>query len=293
MASLQQGMDERNAARVERWFAEIWSSDDKYPISLNSPGPHGGSVWEWLGWSEKSAAWKKYQGSVPAADYALLTDDGHFVQMAELSRGKAFDVLLTANGFDHALLGAPGEHGQRFRQLFIDIKNRVWEARALKARGQARRMKAGAQVVANVFAEQAGRSPIKESVVGCRATFGESPSDMRVLAEVATGVKVSCHSDALDVQSLGLEWMRLSRQVAFGESAWAAGQAVVREACSKGWETETRVNEKKGYSYEVLVPHFDTGRAMTSSRAKRLEGKTVMDLVAPEKQVRSIQPALF
>ena len=34
--------------------------------------------------------------------------------MDALSRGTGFDVLLTANGFDHALLGEPGEHGQRF-----------------------------------------------------------------------------------------------------------------------------------------------------------------------------------
>ena len=45
---------------------------------------------------------------------ALLTDDGRFAQLGELSRGKAFDVLLTANRLDHALLGAPGKHSQRF-----------------------------------------------------------------------------------------------------------------------------------------------------------------------------------
>ena len=49
--------------------------DEKYPISLSSVGPHGGPVWDWLGWSEKGAAWKKYQNSVPAVGYPLLTDD--------------------------------------------------------------------------------------------------------------------------------------------------------------------------------------------------------------------------
>ena len=65
--------------------------------------------------------------------------------MEQVPSGQALDVFLTTNGFDQALLGAPGEHGQRFRQLFIDIKNKVWAARQEKARGQARRMKAGAR----------------------------------------------------------------------------------------------------------------------------------------------------
>lgn len=276
----QRLLDSRNAARLERWFTEIWSSDEKFPISLNSEGPHGGPVWEWLGWSEKSKAWAKYQNSVPTDDYALLTDDGKFAQVGELSRGKGFDVLLTANGFDHCLLGAPGEHGQQFRQLFIDIKNKVWEARQERTRGQARRMKSGAQVVANALAEQEGRSPVEESVRGCYALFGESPSDMRVLAEAATGVKVECHSDALDTRTLGVEWMRLSRQVALNEPAWRAGQAVVREVSQAGWETEVRTG-RKGHAYNVLVPGFDPGKAMTNRRARRLEGKTVVDMVAP------------
>lgn len=55
----------------------------------------------------EGAAWKKYQNSVPTDDYALLTDDGRFVHLDELGRGRGFDVLLTTNGFDHALLGAP------------------------------------------------------------------------------------------------------------------------------------------------------------------------------------------
>ena len=64
--------------------------------------------------------------SVAADDYALLTDDGKFAQVGELSRslgfgvlladsgnllqmeevtpGQRFDVLLTANGFGRALL---------------------------------------------------------------------------------------------------------------------------------------------------------------------------------------------
>lgn len=53
------------------------------------------------------------------ADYALLDDDGKLAKIGQLSRGKGFDVLLTANGFDHALLGAPGEHGRRFRLRLI------------------------------------------------------------------------------------------------------------------------------------------------------------------------------
>ena len=293
MMSLHRTMDSRHAARLERWFAEIWSSDDKYPISLNSVGPHGGPVWEWLGWSRKDNAWKKYQGSIPSSDFALLGDSGNLLQMEEVTPGQRFDVLLTANGFDHALLGAPGENGQAFRQLFIDIKNKVWEARQLKARGQARRMKAGAQNVASVLAEQSGRSPVEESVKGCRATFGESPSDMRVLAEAATGVRVACHSDALSVPSLGVEWMRLSRQVALGENAWQAGQAVVNEVSKAGWETEVRVSPKGGYSYKVLVPGFDSGRAMTNSRARRLEGKRVVDLAAPQRRTAPDQPTLF
>jgi hypothetical protein len=40
---------------------------------------------------------------------------GSFYQSVEVGQGQRFDVLLTANGFDHCLLGAPGEHGQRFR----------------------------------------------------------------------------------------------------------------------------------------------------------------------------------
>ena len=166
MLQHMQEIDQRNKARVERWFAEIWNSVEKYPISLNSSGPHGGPVWEWLGWSEKAGAWKKYQNSIPAADYALLADDGKFVQMTELSRGKGFDVLLTANGFDHALLNAPGKHGQHFRQLFIDIKNKVWKARREKARGGARFMKSEAQKVATEVAIACGRSLLGKT---CRA----------------------------------------------------------------------------------------------------------------------------
>jgi hypothetical protein len=284
----QRTLDCRNAARVERWFAEIWNSDEKYPISLNSVGPHGGPVWEWLGWSRKNNAWKKYQSSIPASDFALLADSGNLLQLEQVCSGLTFDVLLTANGFDHALLGAPGEHGQRFRQLFIDIKNKVWEARQLKARGHARRMKAGAQSMVNAMAELGNGSPIKDSVLGCRATFGETPADMRILAEAATGVKVGCHSDALTVQSLGLEFQRLGRQISFGENAWQAGQKVVQEAKSKGWETECRFTQKDARRYEVVTPRFDAGRAMTTRQAKRLEGKSVVDIVSP---VRAIDPA--
>ena len=101
---------QRNGDRIERWFAEIWNSTEKFPISLNSPGPHGGPVWEWLGWSRKTSAWRKYQGTIPTSDYALLADDGRLHQSVQAPPGLAFDVLLTANGFDHALLGAPREH---------------------------------------------------------------------------------------------------------------------------------------------------------------------------------------
>jgi hypothetical protein len=66
----------------------------------------------------------------------LADDNGSFYQSVEVRQGQRFDVHLTANGFDHCLLGAPGEHGQRFRQLFIDIKNQVWAARKEKARGR-------------------------------------------------------------------------------------------------------------------------------------------------------------
>jgi hypothetical protein len=292
----QSKLDKRNPDRIERWFAEIWNSTEQYPISLNSPGPHGGPVWEWLGWSEKSKAWNKYQSSIPSGDYALLTDDGKFAQLSELSRGKAFDVLLTTNGFDHCLLGAPGEHGQRFRQLFIDIKNQVWNARKEKARGGARFMKAEAQKVATDVAIACGRNPVGENVQGSRFLWGEEPVEMRVLAEVATGYQVKCHSDALDVQSLGLEFQRLGRQISYGESAQMAAQEIVKDAKEKGWSAETRFHKTKGYQYPVLEPRFDSGRLMSSGKARKLNGLSVVDLAVgklPPEQSDVEQKSLF
>lgn len=289
----QRKLDERRADRIERWFAEIWNSAEKYPISLNSPGPHGGPVWEWLGWSQKAHAWRKYQGSIPAADFALLDDAGNLSQIGEVGPGKAFDVLLTANGFDHALLGAPGEHGQRFRQLFIDIKNQVWAARREKARGGARFMKAEAQKVATEVAIACGRNPVGENVQGSRFLWGEEPAEMRILAETATGFKVKCHSDALDVQSLGLEFQRLGRQISYGESAQVAAQEIVKDARGKGWATETRFHKTKGYQYPVLEPRFDEGRLMSAGKARRVNDLTVVDLAVGKQLPNSKQGTLF
>jgi len=286
-------IDQRKKARVERWFAEIWNSVEKYPISLNSSGPHGGPVWEWLGWSQKGAAWRKYQGAIPAGDFALLADDGRFYQTVKAGQGKGFDVLLTANGFDHALLNAPGKHGQHFRQLFIDIKNKVWEARKTKSRGGARFMKAEAQKVGNEVAIACGRNPIGENVQGSRFLWGEEPSEMRILAETATGFKVKCHSDALDVQSLGLEFQRLGRQISYGESAQVAAQEVVADARSKGWTTEDRYHKTKGYSYKVLEPRFDEGRLMTSGKARKVNDSSVVDLAVGKPRRDHAQGSLF
>ena len=86
----QKQLDQRNGDRIERWFAEIWNSTEKFPISLNSPGPHGGPVWEWLGWSRKTSAWRKYQGTIPTSDYALLADDGRLHQSVQAPPGLAF-----------------------------------------------------------------------------------------------------------------------------------------------------------------------------------------------------------
>ncbi|MGB0825373.1 MAG: hypothetical protein ACPGPH_05510 [Synechococcus sp.] len=296
----QKSIDKRNPDRIERWFAEIWNSTEKYPISLNSPGPHGGPVWEWLGWSEKSVATRKYVGrasnpggSISEGDYAILDGAGNLGKIAEVSPGLGFDVLLTANGFDHALLGAPGEHGQRFRQLFIDIKNQVWEARREKARGGARFMKAEAQKVATEVAIACGRNPVGESVQGSRFLWGEEPAEMRILAEAATGFKVKCHSDALDVQSLGLEFQRLGRQISYGESAQVAAQEVVIDARSKGWNSEDRYHKSKGYLYRVLEPRFDNGRLMTSGKAQRVNDSSVVDLAVGKKAPNHKQGTLF
>ena len=289
---LQQAMDQKKVDRVERWFAEIWNSTEKYPISLNSSGPHGGPVWEWLGWTQKSHAWRKYQNAIPAADYALLSD-GNLSKIGEVGSGKGFDVLLTANGFDHALLNAPGKHGQRFRQLFIDIKNKVWAARREKARGGARFMKSEAQKVATEVAIACGRSPIGESVQGSRFLWGEEPVEMRVLAEVATGYRVKCHSDALDAQSLGLEFQRLGRQISYGESSQVAAQEVVKDARAKGWCTETRYHKTKGYQYPVLEPRFNQGRLMTSGKAKRVNDCSVVDLAVGKGKAGVQQGSLF
>lgn len=287
-------LDQQNGSRIERWFAEIWNSTEKYPISLNSPGPHGGPVWEWLGWSQKGSAWRKYQSSIPAGDFALLGDNNNLYQSVEALRGQAFDVLLTANGFDHCLLGAPGEHGQRFRQLFIDIKNQVWEARREKARGGARFMKAEAQKVATEVAIACGRNPIGENVQGSRFLWGEEPFEMRILAEAATGFKIKkCHSDALDVQSLGLEFQRLGRQISYGESSQVAAQEIVSDARSKGWTTENRFHKTKGYSYQVLEPRFDRGRLMTSGKAVRVNNSSVVDLAVGKIKPSEVQKSLF
>lgn len=286
-------MDSRNADRIERWFAEIWNSTEKYPISLNSPGPHRGPVWEWLGWSRKDNAWKKYQGSIPSSDFALLGDSGNLLQLEEVTPGQRFDVLLTANGFDHALLGAPGEHGQRFRQLFIDIKNKVWAARREKARGGARFMKAEAQKVATEVAIACGRNPVGENVQGSRFLWGEEPAEMRILAEAATGFRVKCHSDALDVQSLGLEFQRLGRQISYGESAQVAAQEIVKDARGKGWVTESRFHKTKGYQYAVLEPRFDEGRLMTSGKARRVNDSTVVDLAVGKPSPAHTQGSFF
>lgn len=293
-------MDSRNADRIERWFAEIWNSTEKYPISLNSSGPHGGPVWEWLGWSRKDAASRSYVGTREAPggtlseyDYALLGSDGNLHRIVEVPSGLGFDVLLTANGFDHALLGAPREHGQRFRQLFIDIKNKVWEARREKARGGARFMKAEAQKVATEVAIACGRNPVGENVQGSRFLWGEEPSEMRILAEAATGFKVKCHSDALDVQSLGLEFQRLGRQISYGESAQVAAQEIVKDARGQGWATESRFHKTKGYRYAVLEPRFDEGRLMTSGKARRVNDSTVIDLAVGKSLPVHAQGNLF
>jgi len=288
----QRKLDECHADRIERWFAQIWSSSEKYPTSLNNPGPHGGPVWEWLGWSTKGNAWKKYQASIPSADFILVDDSSNLIQMDKASSGQRFDVLLTANGFDHALLGAHGEHGQRFRQLFIDIKNQVWAARSLKLRGSARCVKADAQVAANGMAVACGRNPVAESVQGARYQWGDTPGDLQLLAEAETGIKVRCHSDALSVQALGLEIMRLGRQFSYMESAKTAAMEVVSDAKTKGWPTEKRFEQKTGRQYEVLEPRFDANRAMTLTKARRLNATSVVDLVAgkpkPEVQQRSL-----
>jgi hypothetical protein len=289
----QSKLDKRNPDRIERWFAEIWNSTEKYPISLNSPGPHGGPVWEWLGWSQKAHAWRKYQGSIPTGDFALLDDGGNLSQIGEVGPGRAFDVLLTTNGFDHCLLGAPGEHGQRFRQLFIDIKNQVWAARKEKARGGARFMKAEAQKVATEVAIACGRNPVGENVQGSRFLWGEEPAEMRVLAEVATGYRVKCHSDALDVQSLGLEFQRLGRQISYGESAQAAAQEIVKDARGKGWVTETRYHKTKGYQYPVLEPRFDEGRLMSAGKARKVNELSVVDLAVGRPAAITQQGSLF
>jgi len=56
------------------------------------------------------------KGSIPESEYLLATEDAKvfhsLLQLEQASPGLAFDVLLTANGLDHALLGAPGEHGR-------------------------------------------------------------------------------------------------------------------------------------------------------------------------------------
>lgn len=290
----QRQLDQKNGNRIERWFAEIWNSTEKYPISLNSSGPHGGPVWEWLGWSRKDNAWKKYQNTIPVCDFDLVSDKGNLLQMEEVSPGQRFDVLLTANGFDHALLGAPGEHGQRFRQLFIDIKNQVWAARKEKARGGARFMKAEAQKVADEVAIACGRNPIGENVQGSRFLWGEEPVEMRMLAEASTGFKIKkCHSDALDVQSLGLEFQRLGRQISYGESSQVAAQEIVSDARSKGWTTENRFHKTKGYSYQVLEPRFDPGRLMTSGKAVRVNKSSIVDLAVGKTKPSEVQKSLF
>lgn len=296
----QKQLDKRNPDRIERWFAEIWNSAEQYPISLNSPGPHGGPVWEWLGWTRKQDATRKYVGrasnpggSIPEGDYAILDGAGSLRNLALSSRSLGFDVLLTANGFDHALLGAPGEHGQRFRQLFIDIKNQVWEARREKARGGARFMKAEAQKVATQVAIACGRNPVGESVQGSRFLWGEEPAEMRVLAEVATGYRVDCHSDALDVPSLGLEFQRLGRQISYGESAQVAAQEIVKDAQGKGWATEARFHKTKGYQYPVLEPRFDQGRLMSSGKAKKVNELSVVDLAVGQLPADTKQGSLF
>ena len=289
----QRRLDQQNGNRIERWFAEIWNSTEKYPISLNSPGPHGATVWEWLGWSTKGNAWKKYQSSVPAADFVLVDERGDLIQMDKVSPGQRFDIHLTANGFDHCLLGAPGEHGQRFRQLFIDIKNQVWAARKEKARGGARFMKAEAQKVATEVSIACGRNPIGENVQGSRFLWGEEPVEMRILAEMATGFKIKCHSDALDAQSLGLEFQRLGRQISYGESSQVAAQEIVSDARGKGWTTENRFHKTKGYSYQVLEPRFDRGRLMTSGKAVRINNSTVVDLAVGKTKPSQVQKSLF
>jgi hypothetical protein len=303
----QRKLDERHADRIERWFAEIWNSPEKYPISLNSPGPHGGTVWEWLEWGRKDTATNSYlgrnrngewsKGSLPDGDYLLALEDGRFFHslrhLAEVAPGLAFDVHLTTNGFDHALLGAPGERGQRFRQLFIDIKNQVWAARREKARGGARFMKAEAQKVATEVAIACGRNPVGENVQGSRFLWGEEPAEMRILAETATGFRVKCHSDALDVQSLGLEFQRLGRQISYGESAQVAAQEIVKDARGKGWVTENRFHKTKGYQYPVLEPRFDEGRLMSAGKARRVNDLSVVDLAVGRLPASTEQGSLF
>ena len=306
----QSKLDKRNPDRIERWFAEIWNSTEQFPISLDSSGPHGGAIWEWLGWSRKDKAIRAYlggtrdgvfaNGTIPEGEYRIATKDGrvfhNLPQMGEACHRKGFDVLLTANGLDHCLLGAPGEQGQRFRQLFIDIKNHVWAARHDKKRGGARSMKAGVQKVASDMAILWGRNPIGECVQGSRFLWGEEPSEMRVLAEIATGYNVKYHSDALEVQSLGLEFQRLARQISYGESAQVAAQEIVKEAKTKGWVAEERFHKTKGYQYQTLEPKFDEGRLMTSGKARRLNGVSVVDLAVgklPPEQSEVEQKSLF
>ena len=55
-------------------------------------------------------------GAIPESEYRIVTKDGKvfhdLIQMDKVSPGQRFDIHLTTNGFDHCLLGAPGEQGE-------------------------------------------------------------------------------------------------------------------------------------------------------------------------------------
>jgi hypothetical protein len=306
----QRKADSQSDDRLERWFAQIWNSTEKYPVGLSDWGPSNRTVWQFLGWGEKKNAVNRYagreskdgtwiDGTVPQGQYILRTVAGQvFHSLAQLREvmprgGTAYEMLLTQSGFDHCLLTAPAEHGQRNRQLFIDCKDKVWKAREDKLYFGARCTRADAQVLATEMAVICGRSPIGECVQGARSQWGETPMDLRVLAEAATGIPVERHSDALTVEALGLEIIRLGRQVSYREPAQIAAMAVVEDAKAQGWPTETRFHKTKGYEYEVLEPKFDPRRALNLRKTRKLNELSVVDLAVGKPKPNVQQRSLF
>lgn len=107
-------MNRNMIAHLQTWV----KNDNEYSIDFDN-------VWVWLGYSTKGNAKRKLLSvCVKGVDY-VSQRGGHNHECIKLSH----------HGFEQFCLSAPTEHGQRIRDIYIDIKNKHMALRAAIERG--------------------------------------------------------------------------------------------------------------------------------------------------------------